>query len=118
MKLLKDILYNVSIKNIIGSTDIDVDALFLNSLDVKSKGFFIAIKGFTTDGHKYISSAIENGATAILCQELPTEIKEGVTYIEATDTAIALAVVSSNFYENPSSNIKLVKLIQLILRII
>lgn len=108
MKNLKDILYSVKINQVVGNTDLDVNALFLNSLDVKANGVFIAVKGFSTDGHKYISFAIENGARVIVCEILPAEINKKVTYIVVEDSQIALAVLANNFYDNPSTNLKLV----------
>ncbi|MGB1316509.1 MAG: UDP-N-acetylmuramoyl-L-alanyl-D-glutamate--2,6-diaminopimelate ligase, partial [Chitinophagales bacterium] len=83
-------------------------ALYLSSLEVKTNGVFIAVKGFSTDGHKYIASAIENGAVAIVCEVLPSETDENIVYIVVEDSSIALAVLANNFYDNPSSNIQLV----------
>lgn len=108
MKNLKDILYSVKINQVVGNTDLAVDALFLSSLEVKTNGVFIAVKGFSTDGHKYIASAIENGAVAIVCEVLPSEIDENVVYVVVEDSSIALAVLANNFYDNPSSNIQLI----------
>ena len=108
MKVLKDILYGVKINQVVGNTDLAVDALYLSSLEVKTNGVFIAVKGFSTDGHKYIASAIENGAVAIVCEVLPSEIDENVVYVVVEDSSIALAVLANNFYDNPSSNIQLI----------
>lgn len=108
MKNFKDILYSVEIKQVVGNSDLNINALYLSSLEVKANGVFIAIKGFSTDGHKYISSAIENGAVAVVCQDLPNELNSKVTYIVVADSAIALAVIASNFYDNPSASLKLV----------
>ena len=108
MKVLKDILYGVKINQVVGNTDLTINALYLSSLEVKTNGVFIAVKGFSTDGHKYIASAIENGAVAIVCEVLPSEIDENVVYVVVEDSSIALAVLANNFYDNPSSNIQLI----------
>ncbi|MGB1316410.1 MAG: Mur ligase family protein, partial [Chitinophagales bacterium] len=108
MKNLKDILYSVKINQVVGNTDLAVDALYLSSLEVKTNGVFIAVKGFSTDGHKYIASAIENGAVAIVCEVLPSKMDENIVYIVVEDSSIALAVLANNFYDNPSSNIQLI----------
>ena len=108
MKNLKDILYSVKINQVVGNTDLTINALYLSSLEVKTNGVFIAVKGFSTDGHKYIASAIENGAVAIVCEVLPSEIDENVVYVVVEDSSIALAVLANNFYDNPSSNIQLI----------
>ena len=99
MKNLKDILYEVKINQVVGNTDLDVNALYLSSLEVNANGVFIAVKGFSTDGHKYITSAIENGAVAIVCEDLPSEIDEKIVYVIVEDSSIALAVLANNFYD-------------------
>ena len=108
MKKLNDILFSVKLKNVIGNTDITISHLELDSRNVKEDGLFIAIKGTQTDGHEYIVQAEKNGAAAILCQELPTEINPELTYILVNNSSEALGIVASNFYENPSSKLKLV----------
>ena len=108
MKLLKDILYKVKITKVIGTTEVRIDTIYLNSLEVKPNSLFIAIKGFTTDGHKYIASAISNGATAIVCQELPLILLDEITYVVVEDSSKATAIIASNFYDNPSNNLTLI----------
>jgi UDP-N-acetylmuramoyl-L-alanyl-D-glutamate--2,6-diaminopimelate ligase len=76
MALLKDILYKVHIRSVHGSTAIDINALQIDSRNVKPGACFIAIKGVATDGHEYISKAVEQGATAIVCQHLPEQLND------------------------------------------
>jgi UDP-N-acetylmuramoyl-L-alanyl-D-glutamate--2,6-diaminopimelate ligase len=66
------------------------------------------LKGVSSDGHAFIDKAIEDGAVAIICNEMPLEIKDNITYIRVKDTSYALGIIASNFYDNPSSKLKLV----------
>ncbi|MBU2972806.1 UDP-N-acetylmuramoyl-L-alanyl-D-glutamate--2,6-diaminopimelate ligase [Zobellia sp. B3R18] len=108
MKLLKDILFGASLTNVIGSTDVLVNAICFDSRKVKMDDVFVAIKGTVTDGHLYIAKAIDLGAKAIVCETLPEQTIDGVTYVEVKDGNTALAMMASNFYGNPSKNLKLV----------
>lgn len=108
MKQLKDILYNVTLQTVSGDMALDVNSICFDSRVVKENALFIAVKGTQVDGHEYISKAIENGAKAIVCQKLPKKLIELITYIETPDSSKALGIISGNFYDNPSQNIKLV----------
>ncbi len=108
MKNLKDILYKVAVEAVVGSTEIDVQAVEFDSRKVLSGTLFIAQKGLIFDGHKFIDKAIENGATVIVCEELPEKIVAKKTYIKVKDSNEALAIIASNFYDNPSEKLKLV----------
>ncbi|MCK8480518.1 UDP-N-acetylmuramoyl-L-alanyl-D-glutamate--2,6-diaminopimelate ligase [Psychroserpens algicola] len=108
MKQLKDILYKVTINAVAGSTSIDYNALHFDSRQVSKGDVFVAIKGTVVDGHDFIETAIENGATAIVCESLPSALKDSVTYIEVESASQALAFMAANFYENPSENLQLV----------
>ncbi len=108
MKVLKDILYKVSINTIQGSANIAVNAIVFDSREVKQNNLFVAQKGLLFDGHNFISKAIELGATVIVCEELPENLTQNITYVQVEDSNSALAVIASNFYDNPSSKLKLV----------
>ena len=108
MKILKNILYRVAIESVIGLTDIAVKALQYDSRKVVQGAVFVAIKGITFDGHAFISKAIDKGATVVVCQVLPEKLIKEVTYIVVGNTSKALAMMASNYYENPSDNLKLV----------
>ena len=108
MKLLKDILFGAGISAVHGSTDILVNAVCFDSRNVGMDDVFVAIKGTLTDGHLYIEKAINTGAKAIVCETLPRQIVNGVTYVAVNDGNTALAVMASNFYDNPSKNLKLI----------
>ena len=108
MKNLKDILYGVSILEAVGATSVEVAGIAFDSRKV-TKGFcYTAQVGTQVDGHGFIGKAIEDGAVAVLCEKLPDAFVEGVTYIKVANSAEALGVMASNFYDNPSSKLKLV----------
>lgn len=108
MKVLKNILYKVSIESVIGNTDRPVEALQYDSRSVGKDDVFVAIKGSIFDGHEFISKAISQGVAVVVCQELPVELAESVTYVVVLKSSKALAIMASNYYENPSENLKLV----------
>ncbi|HYK76393.1 MAG TPA: UDP-N-acetylmuramoyl-L-alanyl-D-glutamate--2,6-diaminopimelate ligase [Daejeonella sp.] len=108
MKILKDILYKLSLKKVVGSTDIKVNDICFDSRQVKPGSLFVAVAGTAVDGHRFIEQATDQGAVAIVCQTLPSEIKKEVTYAEVADSAVALGLMAANFFDNPSSELKLV----------
>lgn len=80
----------------------------MNSKAVKPGYLFVAVKGTNTDGHKYIDSAVKQGAVAVVCNDFPVDTKKDVTYVKVKDTSYALGNIASNFYDNPSEQLKLV----------
>ena len=108
MKPLKDILFGVSLTAVSGSTGVMVNTICFDSRKVAKGSVFVAIKGTLTDGHKYIDKAISAGAISIVCEELPGDLINDITYVEVLDANQALAIMASNFYDNPSKNLKLV----------
>lgn len=88
--------------------DVEIDAVTFDSRKV-SKGFlFVAQVGVHVDGHKYIETAIEQGAVAILCQTMPEKLHEDIAYVCVADTNKALGVIADNFYGHPSKQLRLV----------
>ncbi|MBW8244331.1 UDP-N-acetylmuramoyl-L-alanyl-D-glutamate--2,6-diaminopimelate ligase [Muricauda oceani] len=108
MKLLKDILYGVSLSAVSGDTNVMVNQVHFDSRKVEMDDVFVAVRGTVTDGHKFIQKAVDLGARAIVCEELPQLMVNGVTYLQVDNCNSALAVIASNFYDNPSKNLKLV----------
>jgi UDP-N-acetylmuramoyl-L-alanyl-D-glutamate--2,6-diaminopimelate ligase len=108
MKLLKDILYKAGLEEIIGTTNIAVSTVVFDSRAVKKDTLFVATKGTQVDGHQFINKAIENGAIAVICEEIPSEKTENITYVKVKDTSFALGIIASNFYDQPSSKLKLI----------
>ncbi len=108
MKNLKDILYKVSVSEVYGNTDVAVNAIQFDSRQVQDNDVFVAQKGVTVDGHQYIEKAINLGAKAIICEEIPERRSEQVTYIKVEDSNVALAIIAANYYNNPSKSLQLV----------
>ena len=108
MRILKDILYKVTINAVFGSTNIGINKIEFDSRQISTNDVFIAISGSLTDGHKYIENVIKAGAAVIVCEVLPKTLKEGVTYIEVANSNKALAYIAANYYTHPSENLKLI----------
>ena len=108
MKLLKDILYKVSVNAVFGDTNTEVTQIAFDSRTIKNGAVFVAQKGVSVDGHLYIDKAISLGATSIICEVLPEEMQRGITFIQVEDSNTTLAIIASNFYNNPSSKLKLI----------
>ena len=108
MIVLKDILYKVAIESVHGTTETAVNKIEFDSRKVEENDVFVAIRGTVSDGHDFIEKAINLGAIAIVCDTLPEIIVTGITYIQVKDTNSALAFMASNYYENPSRNLKLI----------
>ena len=108
MMVLKEILYKVAIESVHGTTDLPVKKIEFDSRKVSQDDVFVAIRGTLSDGHEFIEKAINQGAVAIVCEVLPELIITGITYIEVKNTHSALAFMATNFYGNPSKNLKLV----------
>ena len=105
---IKEIIVNCNLLELIGDKNIDITKVSFDSRTVEPGTMFFAVKGTQTDGHAYIDTALEKGASAIVCEKLPKTLKEGVTYIRVDDSAYVLGVGVSNFYGNPSRSLKLV----------
>ena len=108
MKLLKDILYKVSVNAVYGDTNVKVAQVDFDSRKVVKDSLFVAQKGISVDGHLYIDKAISLGATTIICEELPIRLEANITFIQVEDSSKTLAIIASNFYDNPSSKLKLI----------
>lgn len=108
MKLLSDILYKVKLEEIIGLTHVAISSIVFDSRKVKKDSLFVATKGAADDGHIYILKAIELGAIAIVCEEIPKDKNEQITYIKVKDSSYALGVMACNYFDNPSGKLKLV----------
>ena len=109
---LKEILLGLERLKVKGTLDLEIKGIENNSKDVKEGFLFIAIKGFSTDGHQYVENAIENGAVAVMVEEgcnlKELKIPANVTVIMSPNTRRALAITASNFYGNPSRKFKLI----------
>ncbi len=105
---LSDLLKNIVTISIIGDAECDIKGVNIDSRKVADGHLFIAMRGTQVDGHKFIPKAEELGAAAILCEQLPEEKKQGVTYVQVADTEDVVGQVATTFYGNPTSKLKLV----------
>jgi UDP-N-acetylmuramoyl-L-alanyl-D-glutamate--2,6-diaminopimelate ligase len=108
MRILNDILSNINDYQLIGSKDKLINKICFDSREVEKNDLFVAVSGTNVDGHNYIETAIEKGATAICLENLPEKQNADITYIKVNDSKSVLAEMVSNFYDNPSSKLKLV----------
>ncbi len=108
MKSINSLLENINTKKILGSTEPLINAITLDSRKATPGTLFAALRGTAADGHAFIGKAIENGATAILCEDLPEAIQDGVAYVQVGNSAEAYGQVASNFFDRPSEKLKLV----------
>ncbi len=106
--ILRDIINGIKTIEVIGQTDIDINQVDIDSRKAKPGSLFVAMRGTQTDGHQYIGKAIELGASAILCETLPDQQADGVTYIVVESTEQCVGPVATTFYGDPSRKVKLV----------
>ncbi|MCH5224843.1 MAG: UDP-N-acetylmuramoyl-L-alanyl-D-glutamate--2,6-diaminopimelate ligase [Muribaculaceae bacterium] len=105
---LNRLLENIKVVELVGSTDKEVSSLESDSRKVGKDGIFVAVKGTTTDGHKYIPVVASANVAAVVCESLPTTLAQGVTYVKVADSALALGQLASAWYGHPSSHLTLV----------
>jgi UDP-N-acetylmuramoyl-L-alanyl-D-glutamate--2,6-diaminopimelate ligase len=108
MKQLKTLLKGVQHIKIIGSQNPTINNIHFDSRKVEPKDLFFAVKGTLTDGHKYIQSVIGKGARVIICEDLPTDINQTVTYVKVDNCSDAMGLIAANYYGNPTKKIKIV----------
>jgi UDP-N-acetylmuramoyl-L-alanyl-D-glutamate--2,6-diaminopimelate ligase len=108
MRYLSDILTGLPFTELQGAADVEISAVVFDSRKVVPGCLFVAVKGTQVDGHNYIEKAITDGAVAIICEELPGHTVVEVNFLMVADSAVALGIVSANFYDNPSKKLKLV----------
>ena len=108
MKVLKDILFGVKPKSIHGDRSLRISGLCFDSRFVEKGNLFIAVKGLTVDGHNFIIEAVESGAIAIICEFVPDGIPDRIVTVEVENSAEAIGLCASNFYERPSEKLSLV----------
>lgn len=105
---LSEVLKNIVILESVGKTDIEICGIQIDSRKIEAGHLFIAVCGTQADGHQYIGKAIAQGATAVVCQQLPDDLPAGVTFIRIEDTEDATGKIATQFYGNPSTQLKLV----------
>lgn len=108
MKVLSDILKSIKTVRVTGNTELPVTAIVFDSRKVNSGCLFVAVRGTQADGHDFIHMAIEKGAKAIICEEIPEEHPDQIVFVQVNNTSDALGRLASAFYDYPSSKLKLV----------
>ncbi|MBR5611743.1 MAG: UDP-N-acetylmuramoyl-L-alanyl-D-glutamate--2,6-diaminopimelate ligase, partial [Bacteroidaceae bacterium] len=105
---LEKLISGISTKHIIGETSIEITGINIDSRAIEKDHIFVAVKGTQTDGHTFIEKAIEKGASAIICETIPTTIVEHVTYIQVPSTEDIVGELATQFYGDPTSKLELV----------
>ena len=105
---LNELLSKVKSADITGDADVDIMGVDIDSRRIKPGHLFVAVRGTQVDGHSFIPKAIEQGAVAVLCEDMPEERREGVTYVKVSSTEAAVGPVATMFYGDPSTKLKLV----------
>ena len=106
--VLRDILYRVNIRSIVGSTEVDIKDVQIDSRKVTPGSLFIAVKGTAVDGHQFLDKAIDQGAIAVVFQETLNFRKNEIVYVEVENSAAAAGYIAHNFFDHPSANMKVV----------
>lgn len=105
---LVELLNRIPVLESHGKNDREVSVLVFDSRNVSEDSLYVAVKGTVADGHSFIASSIEKGAKTIVCEELPENLDENITYIKVKDSSKTLGQLASNFYGNPSEKLKLI----------
>lgn len=105
VKTLADIIENCKVKQLLGDDSIQIKALVFDSRKAEPGCLFFAIKGTSSDGHEFIEMAIQHGSCAIVCEQLPAQQSESVAFVLVENSAYALAMAASSFYDHPSAKL-------------
>jgi UDP-N-acetylmuramoyl-L-alanyl-D-glutamate--2,6-diaminopimelate ligase len=108
MMKIEEILKGIDVVSLTGTKNKGISSIEFDSRKVIRDSLFVAVKGYKSDGHDFISSAIEQGASAVICEDLPSKPDRNICWIKTTDSAKALGLAASNFFGNPSYSLKLV----------
>ena len=105
---LENIIKAIKVLMIKGDTDKEIQGINIDSRLIREGHMFVAVKGTQSDGHDYIEKAIDNGASAVVCEDMPEDIKENVTYIQVKDSEVCVGKLATTFYNNPTSKLELI----------
>lgn len=108
MKVLKDILYKVSLVSTTGDMEVQIQDIVFDSRKVKEDSVFVAVPGTQVDGHDFIDKALAQGAKAVVFEKLPSELQKGITYVQVVNSAKAMGIMAGNYFDNPSEKLKVV----------
>jgi UDP-N-acetylmuramoyl-L-alanyl-D-glutamate--2,6-diaminopimelate ligase len=105
---IEEIINGINIVSVTGEIDIEISSVEFDSRKVKKDSLFVAVKGYKTDGHDFIESAVKAGAIAVICESIPDPHQKNICWIKTDDSAKALGLAASNYFGNPSYSLKLV----------
>ena len=108
MKKLNQLLADITAIKVVGNAEVEITSVTNDSREAKPGALFIAVKGVAVDAHKFIPQVVAAGAAAVVCEDLPENLNDTVTYIQVTDSTIALAHLASAWYDHPSTKLRLV----------
>ena len=108
MKKLNQLLADITAIKVVGNAEVEITSVTNDSREAKPGALFIAVKGVAVDAHKFIPQVVAAGAAAVVCEDLPENLNDTVTYIQVADSTIALAHLASAWYDHPSTKLRLV----------
>ncbi|MBR5087441.1 MAG: UDP-N-acetylmuramoyl-L-alanyl-D-glutamate--2,6-diaminopimelate ligase [Muribaculaceae bacterium] len=108
VKSLKHLIQNIDVLNIVGDISKNISDVTCDSRTVKEGSLFVAVRGVSVDAHQFLPAVAQAGAAAVVCEKIPAEQHQSVTYVQVPDSTVALALLASEWYDNPSSRLKLV----------
>ena len=107
-KILKQLLDAIEVKQVVGDVEKSIADVTCDSRTVKEGSLFVAVRGVSVDAHQFLHQVAQDGAAAVVCEQLPEELASSVTYIQVEDSTVALAHLASAWHDYPSSKLKLV----------
>ena len=107
-KKLQQLISAIATKSVVGNTQVEITSITCDSRQAAQGALFIAVKGVAVDAHRFIPDVVSQGAAAIVCEDLPAEMPENVTFVQVEDSHVALAVIASEWFDRPSEKLKLV----------
>ena len=105
---IKQLIEETKPLKVVGNDNIEVTGIEIDSRRIGPGNAFIAMKGTQVDGHQFIPKALELGATCIVCETLPTELQEGVTFVQYESTESVAGALATHFYGDPTKRMKLI----------
>ncbi len=105
---LENLVSELNVLDVRGDMERDIRGIQIDSRQIDEGHLFVAVRGTVADGHNYIGKAVEKGATAVLCEEFPADVNEGVTYVKVENTEQSVGQVATTFYGHPTDKLKLV----------
>ena len=108
MKSLSCLLKCLKVLQRTSGEDVNVHRIQFDSRKVEAGDLFVAERGEVSDGHNYINAAIAKGAVVVVVEDMPVELNDGVVYLQVENSRQAMGIIARNFYDNPSSKLKLI----------